>query len=126
MWQADSLETLAEKTGLPKDNLLNTINRYNGMVFNQHDPDFGRPFLTNTLVQPPFYAVLTYAINLITFGGLKVNENLKVMHHNGQPIEGLFAAGEILGAGATSGNAFCGGMLVTPALSFGRILGRTL
>ena len=126
MWQADSLEALADKTGLPKDNLLHTISRYNGMVFNQHDPEFGRPFLTNTLVQPPFYAVLTYAINLITFGGLKVNENLNVMHQNGQPIEGLYAAGEILGAGATSGNAFCGGMLVTPALSFGRILGRTL
>jgi flavocytochrome c len=126
IWQADSLETLADKTGLPKDNLLQTINRYNSMVFNQRDPDFGRPFLTNTLVQPPFYAVLTYAINLITFGGLKVNENLKVMHQNGQPIEGLYAAGEILGAGATSGDAFCGGMLVTPALSFGRILGRIL
>jgi len=27
---------------------------------------------------------------------------------------------------ATSGNAFCGGMLITPALSFGRMLGRKL
>jgi hypothetical protein len=44
----------------------------------------------------------------------------------GNPIKGLYAAGEALGAAATSGNAFCGGMLITPALSFGRILGRKL
>jgi flavocytochrome c len=126
MWQADTIEALADKTGLPRVNLQNTITRYNNIVKRQIDPDFGRPFLTNTIVQPPFYAVLSYAINLITFGGLKVNENLQVMHHNGQSIAGLYAAGEILGAGATSGNAFCGGMLITPALSFGRILGRRL
>jgi flavocytochrome c len=125
-WQSDSLADLAQKTGLPKDNLLRTVERYNSIVLNQNDPDFGRTFLANTLVQPPFYAVLTYAINLITFGGLKVNEHLEVMHHNGKAIKNLYAAGEILGAGATSGDAFCGGMLLTPALSFGRILGRTL
>ena len=39
---------------------------------------------------------------------------------------GLFAVGEAIGMGATSGQAFCGGMSVTPALSFGRILGRSL
>ena len=126
MWQADSLDALAEKTGLPKQNFNQAVIRYNQITADQNDPDFGRQFLTTTIEQPPFYAVLTYAMNLITFGGLKVNENLQVMHQNGQPIGGLYAAGEILGAGATSGNAFCGGMLVTPALSFGRILGRTL
>jgi flavocytochrome c len=126
MWQAHSIEALAAKTGLPKDNLTATISRYNQNVTATHDPDFGRQFMYHTIVQPPFYAVLTYAINLITFGGLKTNEHLNVMHHNGQPIEGLYAAGEILGAGATSGAAFCGGMLLTPALSLGRILGRNL
>lgn len=126
MWKAESLDALAEKTGLPKENFKATVNHYNDITINQHDPDFGRQFLTTTIEQPPFYAVLTYAMNLISFGGIKVNEHLKVVHQNGQPIEGLYAAGEILGAGATSGNAFCGGMLLTPALSFGRILGRTL
>jgi flavocytochrome c len=126
VWQADSIEDLAEKTGLPKDNLEQTVARYNELIAANHDPDFGRQFLYHTIVQPPFYAVLTYAINLITFGGLKINENLEVMAHNGKPIQNLYAAGEILGAGATSGAAFCGGMLITPALSLGRILGRTL
>jgi flavocytochrome c len=125
MWQADSLAQLADKTGLPKTDLLASIERFNALIDAQSDPDFGRKLLNDKVLQPPFYAVLTYAINLISFGGLKVNENLQVVQQNGQPIVGLYAAGEILGAGATSGNAFCGGMLLTPALSFGRILGRT-
>ena len=125
MWQADTLAELADKTGLPKANLLATIDRFNGFVDQQNDADFKRKLLNDTVLHPPFYAVLTYAINLITFGGLKVNEQLQVVRQDGQPIEGLYAAGEILGAGATSGNAFCGGMLLTPALSFGRILGRS-
>jgi flavocytochrome c len=126
MWKADSIEALAQKTGLPVEALNATIARYNTAVDTQNDPDFGRRRLTHAISQPPYYAVLTYAINLITFGGIKVNENLEVMHQNGQPITNLYAIGEILGAGATSGNAFCGGMLLTPALSFGRILGRRL
>jgi flavocytochrome c len=126
MWQAPTMAALAEKTGLPKTQLVETINRFNGFIDQQNDEDFGRKLLNNKVLEPPFYAVLTYALNLITFGGIKVNANLEVMHQNGQPIKGLYAAGEILGAGATSGNAFCGGMLLTPALSFGRILGRTI
>ncbi len=124
MWQADTLNALADKTGLPKHNLLNTINRFNAYIDKQRDVDFGRKLLNDNILHPPFYAVLTHAINLITFGGLKVNKKLQVVRQNGEPIKGLYAAGEILGAGATSGNAFCGGMLLTPALSFGRILGR--
>lgn len=126
MWQAPTIEALAEKMGLPKTELIETVQRFNGFIDEQHDEDFGRKLLNNKVLEPPFYAVLTYALNLITFGGIKVNQNLEVMHHNGQPIKGLYAAGEILGAGVTSGNAFCGGMLLTPALSFGRILGRTI
>jgi flavocytochrome c len=126
MWQADNLAELASKTGLPKEQLLKTIQQFNGFIDKKNDPHFGRKLLNNKILEPPYYAVLTYALNLITFGGIKVNEQLAVMHQNGQPINRLYAAGEILGAGATSGNAFCGGMLITPALSFGRILGRQL
>jgi fumarate reductase flavoprotein subunit len=69
---------------------------------------------------------LSYTSSLISFGGLCVNKDLQVIDNQGNPIKGLYAAGEALGAAATSGNAFCGGMLITPALSFGRMLGRKL
>ena len=32
----------------------------------------------------------------------------------------------MIGAGATCGNSFCSGMMVTPALTFGRLLGERL
>jgi fumarate reductase flavoprotein subunit len=55
-----------------------------------------------------------------------VDDELRVLDRAGAPIPNLYAAGEILGLGATSGNAFVGGMSVTPAMTFGRILGDRL
>ena len=126
LWVADSIEELAKKTGLPVENLKATVSGFNSFVKTGIDAELGRTELKNAVETGPFYALLTYATSLITFGGLAVNDKLQVMDKNQKPIVGLYAAGEIIGAGATTGNAFCGGMLVTPAISFGRILGRTL
>ncbi len=124
VWVAESLGALSKKTGLPRENLEATISQYNQFVETGIDAEFGNTKLTNKVKDGPFYAVLTYATSLISFGGLAVNEDLQVLDNQNKPIPNLYAAGEILGAGATTGNAFCGGMLVTPAISFGRILGR--
>ncbi len=125
-WRANTLAELADKTGLPAKALQITVAEYNQAVGRRTDPAFGRHTLADPIAQAPFYALLTYTSSLISFGGLHVDEHLQVLDAQGLPITGLYAAGEILGAGATSGNAFCGGMLITPALSFGRILGRQL
>ena len=74
----------------------------------------------------PYYALLVHASVLVTFGGLAVNTNLQMLDKNGEVLPGLYAAGELLGLGATSGTAFCSGMAITPALSFGRRLGQQL
>ena len=125
-WVADSLADLALKTGLPTETLLATIAQFNQFCENGVDAEYGCENLTNQVKDGPFYAILTYATSLISFGGLAVNEKLQVLDQQDVPIENLYAAGEILGAGATTGNAFCGGMLITPAISFGRILGKRL
>jgi flavocytochrome c len=125
-WSAASIETLAQKINVPAQNLNNTIQEYNAAVATQNDAAFGRTYLQHNLAAPPYYALLVYAYSLISFGGIKVNESLQVLRTDAMPIKNLYAAGEILGAGATSGNAFCGGMLLTPALSFGKWLGETL
>ncbi|MCH5645011.1 FAD-binding protein [Gordonia sp. ABSL49_1] len=52
--------------------------------------------------------------------------HVAVRDEAGAAIPGLFAVGEVIGAGATCGNSFCSGMLVTPALTFGRLLGERL
>ena len=125
-WTGNSMAELAKKTGLPAENLVATIQQFNQFSQNGIDAEYGRKDLKSRVETGPFYAILTYATSLITFGGLAVNQQLQVLDNQNKPISNLYAAGEILGAGATTGNAFCGGMLVTPAISFGRILGQRL
>lgn len=126
VWEADSITELAIKTGLPIESLLHTVKEYNTFCENKSDPNFGRTFLEHPIKTAPYYAILVYAYSLISFGGIEVNEQLQVLTKNNQPLTNLYAAGEILGAAATSGHAFCGGMLLTPALSFGKWLGERL
>jgi fumarate reductase flavoprotein subunit len=57
---------------------------------------------------------------------LAVDLDLRVVTSDGSPIPGLYAIGEALGGATLSGNAFVGGMSVTPALGFGRWLGARL
>jgi succinate dehydrogenase/fumarate reductase flavoprotein subunit len=126
MWRANSLPELAQQTGLPAEALTLAVANYNHAVAQGSGDPQGRTYLETGIVQPPYYALLCYLTSLISFGGLSVDEQLRVVRADSTPIPNLYAAGELLGAGATSGNAFCGGMLVTPALSFGRYLGLRL
>ena len=126
IWQSETIEALANQIGVAKEKLTTSVANYNKAVAEKHDPEFGRSTLAHPIAHPPFYALLSYTSSLISFGGLCVNKDLQVIDNQGNPIKGLYAAGEALGAAATSGNAFCGGMLITPALSFGRMLGRKL
>lgn len=123
---ANSIKDLCNKTGLPFANVNATISQYNQFVANQKDENFGRTYLQHTVSSAPYYAILVHAYSLISFGGIKVNAALQILNNKQQPFANLYAAGEILGASATSGNAFCGGMLLTPAISFGKWLGENL
>lgn len=126
LWKADTISELARQTGLPEEPLLMSITQYNEAVQKGSDELFGRKNLQFPVQQPPFYALLTYGFCLVSFGGLHTNAELQVLNKAGKPIDGLYAAGEILGAGATTGNVFCGGMLLTPAVALGRWLGSRL
>ncbi|MFS4467249.1 FAD-dependent oxidoreductase [Maribacter sp. 2210JD10-5] len=123
---ADSIEELAQKTGLPVGNLKQTIADYNRMVETKTDMEFGREYLEDPISEAPFYALKVHASVLVTFGGIKVDKNLQILDAEGKPMKGLYGAGEFLGLGATSGSSFCSGMAITPALGFGRWLGKTL
>jgi fumarate reductase flavoprotein subunit len=63
---------------------------------------------------------------LVSFAGLAVNENMQVITNDGQAVQNLYAVGEVIGAGATSGSAYTNGMLVTPAITLGRLLGERI
>ncbi|MCS7019837.1 MAG: FAD-dependent oxidoreductase [Cytophagales bacterium] len=126
LWQANSIEELAQKTGLPTNHLTATIQQYNQAVQKGIDEQFGSKSLQFPVKQPPFYALLTYGFSLVSFGGLHTDAQLRVLDTSARIIEGLYAVGEILGAAATTGNVFCSGMLLTPAVALGRWLGEHL
>ncbi len=124
-YKADSIDALAGAAGLPPRELAATIEAYNYGV--QTGNDFlGRRHLPVPLAKPPFYAIRHQGVSITSTAGLAVDGELRVIRRDGAPVDNLYAAGEILGSGATQGQAFCGGMMVTPAITFGRLLGQRL
>jgi fumarate reductase flavoprotein subunit len=125
VWRADTIEDLAQRAGIAASGLRDTAASWNGAVATGVDT-LGRVRPAWALRQPPFYAARVRPTVLATAGGLTVDEHLRVLDRHGSALPGLYAVGEILGAGATMGNASCSGMMVTPALSLGRALGLRL
>lgn len=124
-WVADDVPGLARRAGIDPEGLARTTRAYNQAVDEGSDP-LGRQALNHRIARPPYYAVRSAAALLCSFGGLDIDTDLRVRRDIGGVVPGLYAVGEAIGMGATSGAAFCGGMAVTPALAFGRRLGRRL
>ena len=124
-FKADSLEELAENMGVDKDGLTDTVAQYNIAQASGKDV-LGRTHMPLPIEKAPFYGVRLQSWFLTTFAGIAVGKDLQVIRQDGSPIGGLYAAGELLGTGATSGRAICGGMLVTPAITFGKLLGERI
>lgn len=123
---ADTLDELAALAGIDPDGLAASVASYNRAVEAGVDPEFGRTHLPAPIAVPPFYALHNQGIAVVTFDGLDIDDSFAVLDEAGAPIPGLYAIGEVIGAGATCGNSFCSGMLLTPALAFGRLLGERL
>lgn len=105
---AETIEDLARQMDVPKENLVETVNRFNIFAHNGHDDDFNRghsaydnyygdPTLPNPnlaeLKKAPFYALRLYPGDIGTKGGVVVDEFARVVKKDGQPIEGLYASG---------------------------------
>ncbi len=124
--KAKTLTELAAKLGVPAANLRRTVADYNRAVDREEDARWGKQFLIRRIEKPPFYGIRAQGITVLSPAGLKVDRQLRVLGASGRPIRGLYAAGEILGFGRTSGDAFVGGLSLTPALTFGRLLGERI
>jgi tricarballylate dehydrogenase len=132
--QADSIEALAARIGIPPGNLRSTVDAFNAAATG--DParfDAARcdglaaaselkPPKSNwarAITKPPFIAYPLVGAIAYTFGGLATNPRAEVLGERG-PISGLYAAGEITGHFyGTAPNA----VAVLRALVFGKIAG---
>ena len=124
--KANTIEELAEGLGCQVSVLTTTIQNYNASVEQKKDKEFNKFFLIRKIENPPFYGIKAMGVTVLSPAGLAVDADLRVIKQGGNTIPNLYAAGEILGFGRTSGNAFVGGLSLTPALTFGKLLGERL
>ena len=97
-FKADTLDELATLIDIPADNLKKTVERYNELVANGEDVDFGkRGELLTSVDKPPFYALKWGPALLDVFGGALTNTKLNVLGVDSQPIPGLYAVGNAAG-----------------------------
>jgi fumarate reductase flavoprotein subunit len=124
--KADNIGELAVKAGVNPHKLVATIDAYNQARANNKPDPLGLTHRPLPIAKAPFYAIRAQGWTLVSFAGLAVNSQLQVIKPGGEPVTNLYAAGEVIGAGATSGAAYTNGMLVTPAITFGRLLGERI
>lgn len=124
--KADSLADLAAQIGADPETLQHSTAQFNQAVESRHDPAFGREHMIRPIGTPPFYAIKAVGFTVVSPAGIDVDRDLRVLREDGSAIPNLYAAGEVLGFSRLSGNAFVGGMSLTPAITFGRLLGRDI
>lgn len=128
VYKADTLESLADAMGIPADNLVATVERYNELATSgSGDLDFGKPTEYLFPVQTaPFYALhKEFAVSAIT-SGLVINEHAQVLDTDRNPIEGLFAIGNCSGPfyGSIDYPMDIAGLSVSRCITFGYVTGR--
>jgi len=124
-YSGETLEELADNAGIFKEGLVKSVAEYNAGREKNQDA-FGREFMPKSISKPPYYAIKAHGTGLISFAGVAVDKDLRAIRSDGSAIEGLYVAGELLGAGQLMGRYYCGGMTVTPSVTFGRLLGQKL
>lgn len=128
--EADSLEQLARLLELPEQVFIDEVNAYNAAVTAGETPAFGRQHLVHQfgelrpIVRPPFYAYPSTAAVFGTYCGVRVDPQMRVQDVFGEPIEGLLAAGEMVGG--LHGAAYMTGSALGKAAIFGRLAAATV
>ncbi len=132
---ANTLEELVKKLDdVDADAALKEIKAYNAAVktdipFNPNIKDgrrteglaINKTNWANTIDAPPFEAYAVTCGITFTFGGLRINTDAQVISTDGEPIPGLYAAGELVG-GIFYFN-YPGGTGLTNGAVFGKIAG---
>ena len=129
--EADTLEELAAKVGISPSGLVATVEEYNKSIKqNGYDTKFNRTGLAAgvgdllTIDEPPYYAFPSTGVILGTYCGLAINDKAQVIDVFGEPIDGLYAAGEV--TGGFHGSGYMSGTALGKAVIFGRIAAKEL
>ncbi|MBO6639927.1 MAG: flavocytochrome c [Roseitalea sp.] len=121
----DSLEAMAAAYDMPLEPLQQTIDQFNASVDTGKDAEFGRYLQADQfpIGEPPFYVSRLAPKIHHTMGGVAINTEAQALDIvTGEPIPGLYAAGEV--TGGVHGASRLGGVAVGDCLVFGRTAGR--
>jgi fumarate reductase flavoprotein subunit len=125
--RGDTIEELEHELGLPPDSLVATVDGYNAAIRAGSPDPLGRRHLSGSVGEPfpleraPFFAHASGSVVLATYCGLTVDTDLRVLDVFGEPIDRLYAAGEVIGG--FHGAGYITGTSIGKAGIFGRLAG---
>lgn len=94
LFQCDSVEEIAEKTGIDLATLQETFENYERYCDEGVDEEFGKPADRLVKLEPPFFVMRDTDPSYITsFGGIHTGRDAVVLDEHNEPIPGLYAAG---------------------------------
>ena len=120
----EGIEEIAAAYRIPIQSLKKTMATFNRNVDRGVDPEFNKPLVANAkpLRHPPYYCIRLWPKVHHTMGGVLINPQAQVLSLSHQPIEGLYAAGEV--TGGIHGASRLGSCAITDCFVFGRIAGK--
>jgi predicted oxidoreductase len=126
--KASTLEALAKKIDVDVPAFLATVERYNKACADglKNEPEFGKSLKSSKAFDtPPYYAMQIFLMARKNFGGVKTDLQCRVLDKHFEPIEGLYAAGELCGmaGGHINGRAGLEGTMLGPSIFSGRVAG---
>lgn len=123
LFSGSTIEEVAEKAGINAENLAATIEKYNTYAKNGLDEEFGRTRLMKEFTGGTYYIFETTPYIMITAGGPAMTDKGEVVDADGNPIPGLYQAGEIVGMANAFGRTTIGGVGNTGSLVWGALAG---
>ena len=121
--KADTLEEAADFFGIDNNELRKTVENYNQYAQDGKDLEFNKRGTLVPFGDGPYYIMVSKPAIHHTMGGVKINTSAEVVSEDGSIIDGLFAAGEVVGD--IHGTNRLGSDAITDITVFGRIAGES-
>ena len=123
--KADTIKEAADFFGIDATELEKTVAKYNQYAKDGKDLEFNkRGKLTPFEAKGPFYIMKAVPAVHHTMGGIKNDENARVINTKGEVIKGLYGAGEV--TGDIHGTNRLGSDAIADITVFGRIAGQNV
>lgn len=96
--RCDTLEELAAELDIPYETMKASIDRYNALCEQGCDTDFGKPAkYLHKIEKAPFWGARKHIRVSAEVSGVVINENAQALDETGEPIPGLYCAGNLGG-----------------------------